>query len=517
MNDEIQSTKDLPAKFARANNATRPQSGAFRLFLIAMQKLCDSMICHLAPMPKPEPNAPASGIFAKIRRCWRPEASAYDSYNGWLVRLLVIIGYFVIITPLFSAENTRPNIVLIMADDLGYECIGANGGTSYQTRVLDQMADDGVRFEHCYSQPLCTPSRVQLMTGLYNVRNYARFGLLEKSQITFANLLRDAGYATCIVGKWQLGANASLPKHFGFDEHCLWHMLRRVSRYASPGVEVNGVSQDFTPGYGPDVVTEYACNFIQRHRDKPFLLYYPMILTHCPFEPTPDSADWNEQSPGSKTYKGKPKYFGDMVTYMDKIVGRILQQLDTAGVRESTLVIFTADNGTDKPVVSMMGSRQVAGAKGSTTDGGTRVPLIVQWKGQTVSGAVSQDLVDFSDFLPTICAAANVELPNDHPQDGRSFLPQLLGQPGQPRDWIYVWYARNGGASGKEFTRNQRYKLYRTGEFFEIQSDVLEKAPLTVESLPTEAKMVHKMLSMALERFENARPEKFANWNQTVP
>ncbi len=413
---------------------------------------------------------------------------------------------------LMAAE--RPNIVLIMADDLGYECIGANGGTSYATPHLDAMAAGGIRFEHCYAQPLCTPSRVKLMTGLSNVRNYAMFGLLERSQTTFGHLLRDAGYATCIVGKWQLGADVTLPAHFGFDEHCLWYLRRRVSRYPSPGLEINGQSKDFQPGYGPDVCTDFACEFIDRHRDRPFLLYYPMILTHCPFEPTPDSRDWDPNSPGSPTYKGTPAYFGDMVTYMDKIVGRITRQLEASGVRDRTLVIFTGDNGTDEPIVSRLGQRSVAGGKGKTTDAGTRVPLIVQWPGHSVSGVVSQDLIDFSDFLPTLCAASGVELPEGHLTDGRSFLPQILGEQGTPRKWIYMWYARNGGRTGAEFARNQRYKLYRSGKFFDIAQDVRERHPLKIEDLSPQTQTVRQLLQSALDQYTDARPEKFADWNK---
>lgn len=410
------------------------------------------------------------------------------------------------------AIGAQPNIVLIMADDFGYECVGANGSTSYQTPVLDRMAKEGIRFEHCYSQPICTPSRVKLMTGIYNVRNYAEFGLLERYQRTFSHLLRDAGYATCIVGKWQLGRDKGWPDHFGFDEHCLWQLLRRPSRYASPGMEVNGVPIDYPGEYGPDIATNYACDFIQRHRDRPFLLYYPMIITHCPFEPTPDSKDWDPTSKGSPTYKGKEKYFGDMVTYMDKLIGKILHQLEESGVRDNTLVIFTGDNGTDTPVVSKLGDRLVAGAKGTTTDAGCRVPLIVQWKSKLAEGRVSQDLIDFSDFLPTICAAANVTVPDQPAIDGRSFLPQLLGEPGNPRDWIYVWYARNGGPKGREFTRNQRYKLYRTGEFYDIPNDYLEKQPLLSEGLSDEQKRVRAMLQAALDQYTDARPEFFAHW-----
>jgi len=415
-----------------------------------------------------------------------------------------------------AQDSSRPNIVLIMADDLGYECIGVNGGTSYETPVLDRLAKEGLRFEHCYSQPICTPSRVKLMTGIYNVRNYVAFGKLEESQTTFAQLLQKSGYATCIVGKWQLGKEARLPQHFGFDEHCLWQLFRRPSRYPNPGLEINGKPVDYQSGeYGPDVVNDYACNFIERHKDKPFLLYYPMILTHCPFEPTPDSKAWDAKSKGSRTYKGDPKYFGDMVCYMDKAIGNLLDKLESAGVRENTLVIFTGDNGTDQPVVSMMGNNKVAGGKGKTTDAGTRVPLIVSWPGNTPKGNVSQDLVDFSDFLPTLCEAAGVEVPASLQIDGRSFLPQLRGEAGSPREWIYCWYARNGGAKGKEFTRNQRYKLYRSGQFFDIESDVLEKRPLDSTALSDEMAAAHTTLKSALDRYSDARPPKFANWKKS--
>ncbi len=192
------------------------------------------------------------------------------------------------------AAPARPNIVLIMADDFGYECVTANGGQSYQTPNLDRLAAAGMRFEHCHVQPLCTPTRVQLMTGLYNVRNYLRFGTLVRTEATFARLLKDAGYATGICGKWQLGKETDSPQHFGFDESCLWQHTRRPPRYANAGLEYNGVEKNFPEGaYGPALVNDFALDFITRHKDKPFFLYYPMILTHGPFQPTPDSPDWD--------------------------------------------------------------------------------------------------------------------------------------------------------------------------------------------------------------------------------
>ena len=410
--------------------------------------------------------------------------------------------------PLTAAEPKapdRPNIILIMADDLGYECIGANGGTSYKTPVLDKMARTGVRFENCHSQPLCTPSRVKIMTGIYNVRNYVQFGLLDRKQTTFAHLLKTAGYATCVVGKWQLGKQADSPKHFGFDESCLWHHVRRTSRYPNPGLEVNGKSVDYKEKYGPDVVSDFACEFMARNKSKPFLVYYPMILTHCPFEPTPDSADWNPKSKGSKSYKGDPKYFGDMVAYMDKIVGKILGKLDELGLRDRTLVLFVGDNGTDAPIVSMMKGRKVAGGKGNMTDAGTRAPLIANWPGVIPRGKVCTDLVDFSDFSPTLCQVAGVKVPTELNVDGRSFLPQLRGEKGSPREWIYCWYSRNGGPKSREWARNQRYKLYRKGGFYDVSKDVLETNPLRSDELTEDARRAYAMLQKALDKYKDAR------------
>jgi len=409
------------------------------------------------------------------------------------------------------AGARRPNIVVMLADDLGYECIGANGGTSYKTPVLDKLAAEGVLFEHGYAQPLCTPTRVQTMTGIYNVRNYVRFGLLDPKHTTFAQLLKKAGYATCVVGKWQLGGGYDGPGHFGFDEYCLWQLNRRPGRYSNPGVEVNGKQVDYTEGqYGPDVVSDYACDFMRRNKDKPFCVYYPMILTHCPFGPTPDSPDWDPKSKGSRSYKGDPKYFGDMVTYMDKMVGKLLAKLDALGVRDNTLVIFMGDNGTDKPVVSKMaGGKSVAGAKGTTTDAGTRVPLIASLPGAGAKAKLCRDLVDTTDILPTVCQYAGVEVPAELAIDGRSFLPQIRGEEGNPREWTYCWYSRNGAAAkAKEYARGQRYKLYRDGRFFDIANDENEASPLgdAESNLTDEARKARAMLKGALDKYANARP-----------
>jgi arylsulfatase A len=276
----------------------------------------------------------------------------------------------------------RPNIVLILADDFGYECVGANGGTSYQTPNLDKLAARGMRFTNCYVQPLCTPTRVQLMTGKYNVRNYVRFGHLDPKETTFAHLLKRMGYATCIVGKWQLGQGFDLPGHFGFDEYCLWQLNRRPPRYANPGLEVNGKQLDYKNGeYGPDVVNDYARDFITRKKDEPFFLYYSMMLTHGPFQPTPDSPNWDPKAMGEKIGNNK-KHFVDMTAYMDKLVGKLVARLDELGLLDNTLILFVGDNGSPRGIDSRMGDRIVPGGKGLPTAAGMHVPFIAHWQGE---------------------------------------------------------------------------------------------------------------------------------------
>jgi arylsulfatase A len=409
-----------------------------------------------------------------------------------------------------SAEQTaRPNVILIMADDLGYETIGANGGTSYKTPALDKLAATGMRFEHCYVQPLCTPTRVQLMTGIYNVRNYIRFGEMDPKAVTFANLFKQAGYATCIAGKWQLGHDVELPRKFGFDEYCLWQHTRRPPRYANPGLEIAGVEKDYGNGeYGPDLVSDFALDFIARKKAEPFFLYYPMMLTHDPYQPTPDSKDWDPKAQGESVNR-KPAHFGDMVEYMDKLVGKLVARLEQLGLRERTLLIFLGDNGTGRGTRSMMGGREVIGGKGQTTEAGMRVPLIANWPGTIPGGKVCSDLVDSTDFLPTICAAANVPVPAELKIDGRSFLPQLRGEKGAPREWIYSWYSRDGqAADAKECAFTQRYKLYRTGAFYELTQDSAEQRALKIADLQGNAAAAAKLLQGTLDQYKDARPRQ---------
>jgi arylsulfatase A len=401
----------------------------------------------------------------------------------------------------------RPNVILIMADDLGYETIGANGGTSYKTPSLDRLAADGVRFTHCFVQPLCTPTRVQLMTGKYNVRNYVDFGNMDPQAVTFGNYFKQAGYKTCMAGKWQLGRDPELPKKYGFDEYCLWQHTRRPPRYANAGLEINGVEKDYSGGeYGPDIVNDYAIDFVSRHKDSPFFLYYPMMLTHGPYQPTPDSPDYDRTAIGENVNRDE-RHFGEMVTYMDKLIGKLVARLDELQLREKTLLVFLGDNGTGAGTRSMMGNKVVIGGKGSTTEAGMHVPLIVSWPKTAARGKVNSDLVDSTDFLPTICAAAGIDVPKDTKLDGQSFLPQVRGETGRPRSWIYSWYSPRG-EDLREFAFNHRYKLYQTGEFYDLSSDPAEKNPQQVASLDAAAAKNAKELQAALDQYKDARPDE---------
>lgn len=405
--------------------------------------------------------------------------------------------------PLLAAG--QPNVILIMADDFGYECVASNGGESYQTPNLDRLAAEGIRFEHCHSQPLCTPTRVQLMTGRYNVRNYLNFGTLVRSETTFGHLLQKAGYATGICGKWQLGRETDAPRHFGFHEALLWQHTRRPPRYANAGLELNGVEKDYPEGsYGPTLINDFALDFITRHKDAPFFLYYPMILTHDPFQPTPDSPDWDAKAKGENINR-KTAHFADMVRYMDKMIGRVDEHLKQLGIRDNTLLIFTGDNGTHSSITSRFQGRDYQGGKGHTTNNGHHVPLIVSWPAVIKQSRVCGDLVSCADVLPTLCAATGAPLPES--VDGVSFLPQLRGEPGTPRDSIYAWHSPRQGPdmTVREYAFDQHYKLYRDGSFFDLNADPLEKAALQ-EPLMEKAASARSRLQACLYRYQDARP-----------
>ena len=426
-------------------------------------------------------------------------------------------------SPAITAEADRPKIVLIMADDLGLECLECYGGTSYQTPRLDQLADDGLRFTHAYSQPLCTPTRVQLMTGRYNQRNWISFGILDPRERTFGHLLRDAGYRTCITGKWQLQSydppdfpNAARRRGIGmkvteagFEEHCLfhsWHTEDKGSRYANPTYFRNGKLEHSDGEYGPDISVDFALDFMQRHRAEPMFVYYPMALPHWPMVPTPDSKVWADPA---RRLDESTEYFADMVAYMDKVVGRFVDGIDSLGLGDNTLILFYGDNGTDRRITSKLGNRDVQGGKATPAQTGIRVPLIARWPAAIKGGRTTSDLIDASDFLPTLAELAGTRIPDDWQHDGISFGPQLKGKLGTKRDWAFFWYDPRPGWDKERYSRHifaldHNHKLFSDGRFFDIRGEGVREVALDAKQLSAEAKAARTKLQRVID--EKMRP-----------
>lgn len=344
-----------------------------------------------------------------------------------------------------AGAQERPNVLLIMADDLGADELGCYGHPSHATPRLDALASEGVRFETCWTTPLCTPTRVLIMTGQYPHRTgyYNFLGRVHAplpesplydigSKTTFADALGDAGYRTVCAGKWQLtGGGQTLVRDCGFQSSRVWMWLHPVpegasgfgwqskgvpSRFWHPGILEDGeVLATTADDYGPDLYADHLIAAFRTRGDQPLLAYFPMALTHKPWDPAPDPV-----RPGEKTEPG----LATNVAAMDRVVGRLLDALEETGEARRTVVIFTGDNGT-----------QGAG-KATVTRMGARVPLLVRWPGVAAAGRVSRGLTDLSDVFPTLCELAGAPVPEGHELDGESLVTHLRGGADRHRDWI---------------------------------------------------------------------------------
>lgn len=287
-----------------------------------------------------------------------------------------------------------------------------------------------------------------------------------------------------------------LPQDAGFDEACLWQVDQLGERYQKPLLHINGENRQYAnKEYGPAIVNDHVLQFMEKSKDQPFFVYYPMILVHSPFVKTPDS---------QRLVQVKQRNFEDMVAYMDKMVGRVIDKTVELGIEKRTLLLFCGDNGTHTSIKSQLHGKVVVGGKGSTKDSGTRVPLIVSWPGVVPSGKTSDDLVDFSDMLPTCLDAASISTPSKI--DGRTFFPQLKGLRGKPREWMYCFYCpRPERTQAKRFVRDQRWKLYGDGRFFDVANDVNEKhdlsaaGDLSVAGKTAKLKLTQALASMPSE------------------
>lgn len=358
-----------------------------------------------------------------------------------------------------SPDTEKPNIILIFADDVGLGEIGCTGGP-FLTPNIDLLAEEGIRFEYCYATPLCEPSRAQLLTGRYPFRtghnsNNNIENLSEHDEVMIPAVMKKAGYATACVGKWSRLPFG--PGGWGFDEYMsTWASARFWSDQPINGYLLNGVEKSILPGeYLPDSMHDFIVSFMERHKDLPFFLYYPMPYVHVPILPTPDSED---------EVADRDQLYSDNIEYMDKLVGKLIAELERLNLRENTLIIFTGDNGTapDFANLSTVDGKSLNGRKGTVLEGGSRVPLIVNWPGTTPVGRVSKDLIDISDFFSTFADLGGAELPERVTLDSRSFAAQIKGEKGTPRNWVYV------ELDGRSYVRNARYKLTNGGELFDL-------------------------------------------------
>lgn len=366
----------------------------------------------------------------------------------------------------------RPNIILILADDLGYGDIGAFGNPDVQTPTLDHLASEGIALTQHYSaSAVCAPARAGLLTGRYPHRTGAIDTLegrgldrLALREVTLADVLKTAGYATGLFGKWHLGALDPVyhPNRRGFDEFAGFR--GGWQDYWQWRLDYNGTFRKADGRYLTDVFTEEAVSFIERHRAEPFFLHVTYNAPHTPLQvPDEEAAPFRERG----TFHEAVSLLYGMNRRMDKGIGRILETLERNGLDQNTIVLFTSDNGPQLGSELGPGSLQrynghFNGQKTRVYEGGIRVPAIVRWPDGLSGGRQIHDLIHFTDWLPTLLAAANVTALPDLPLDGRGALPLLRGESGQAdpvRFW--QWNRYTPVASCNAAMRDGPWKLLR--------------------------------------------------------
>ena len=387
--------------------------------------------------------------------------------------------------PLF---DKKPNIIFILADDLGIGEVSCYGADNYKTPNIDKLAKEGVRYTHAYTPSLCGPSRATILTGRYLFRtgatNQDSTGQMSPAVETMMpKILKTAGYVTAAIGKW--GQLPLTPDEFGFDYYLkftgsgiYWNTQDKGKNYL-----VNGEERILRDNeYMPDVMHDHVVNFITKHREEPFYLYYAMAHIHAEILRTPDSAP------------DATDFYADNVIYMDKLVGKLVAELERLKLRENTLLVFFGDNGTAKGHADQatIGGRRLIGQKGSMLEGGSIEPLIVNWPGKVPSGKVNDDMIDSSDFVPTFAELAGAKIPQTDFVDGKSFLPQVFGKKGNPRDWVYIQLA------GKWYTREAAWKLTQDGELFDMRNAPFEEILVTDDTSDSAA--ARKRLQAALDQ-----------------
>jgi arylsulfatase A len=417
--------------------------------------------------------------------------------NQYLVILILFTAFYSV-----SAQNkksksnaSKPNIIFILADDLGIGDVSCYGSDNNKTPIIDKLAKEGMRFEHVYTAPLCGPSRARILTGRYAFRtgavNQDRVELIKpEDEVLIPSVLKTAGYTSAMVGKWsQMGLT---PREFGFDDYITfagsgdyWSTEKKKSEdYIENGVNKKLDSQI----YMPDLMHNHLVDFLTVNKTKPFFLYYSMVHVHSLIQRTPDS------KPGSDLY-------ADNIAYMDKLIGKLLATLDDLKLRENTLVIFMGDNGTAGIYAKRgtIGGKALSGSKGSMLECGSLVPTIANWPGVIKAGKVNNDLIDSSDLLPTFADLTGAKLPTKNVLDGRSFLPQILGKKGSPKEFIYM------ELGNKWYVRDAKWKLNREGELFDMSNAPFEEKLVADYAKDKEANEAYIRLQAVLKEIA---PEK---------
>jgi arylsulfatase A len=372
-----------------------------------------------------------------------------------------------LITALFPSWLTganaaeRPNFVVIMADDMGYGDASCYGGTAYKTPHLDALAKRGMRFTDFHSAcPVCSPTRAALVTGRYQQRAgipgvvYAapdrnRHHGLHTHEVTFAELLSKAGYATGIFGKWHLGYRPKFnPVHHGFDRFrgYVSGNVDYISHRDQTGVHDwwDGLKDAPEKGYSTHLITKHAVQFIENNKSRPFCVYVPHEAPHYPYQGPNDKPD---RLPGKKKWDqlgsraDRKAAYAIMMREMDKGIGEIVATLERLNLTDNTLVLFTSDNGA----IPVGSNGSLHGHKGSLWEGGHRVPTVAVWPGQIPPGSISHQTAMSIDIMPTLLDFAAVQPPTDHKFDGQSLRNVLTKNERLPERTLF-WEYRNGAA-----------------------------------------------------------------------
>jgi arylsulfatase A-like enzyme len=415
-----------------------------------------------------------------------------------------------------SRTSSKPNIILFISNDFGFELPNYNGG-EYRTPNLDFLADNGLHFRQCYNHPDGSPSRIAILTGKYNFRNYVNWGILPPGEKTIGNMLHDAGYATCWVGKWQLSGADKRILSAGFDKYRVFLPKghgQREHRYKDPKLYENGdyLPDNVTKGqYSEDMLYDYLKTFIHQNKSKPFFAIYATLLPAKPWVPTPDDPEFKTCNSDNDLTMSDQKYFPSMVTYMDKIVGKVRKKLENEGIANNTIIMFTSATQTDSRITSTWRGQEIAGTKTTTSKAGTNIPLLVYWPTNIAGGQKNNTLIDFTDFLPTLADVAHIPVPNNYGTlDGTSFYDNMTGVTGKDRKWVFCQWDNNplDDVPVERFINDRIYKLYDTvgegnGKFYNIADDMWETHPIPNDKLTPEERQKKNYFRSILDTMHN--------------